>query len=153
MSPVTKKQAMLVSTVGDLKYVVITSLEIYSAWLDWKVLQPCMLRSWCTVITPCTWVVRSDGCCPASDLGGSRFNNHLGFPRTVLGNCMILPENRSQPLPHYLKCILHCQSNCLMLYAVAWATDSTITYTTNKHISHVGSEQGCRETCSFHQVA
>ena len=40
-----------------------------------------------------------------------------------------------------------------MLYAVAWATDSTITDTTHKHISLVGSEQGCRETCLFHHVA
>jgi hypothetical protein len=39
--------------------------------------------------------------------GGSRFNNHLGFPWTLLGNYMILPKIRSQPLPHYLKCILH----------------------------------------------
>ena len=30
------------------------------------------------------------------------------FPRTLLGNCTLLPEIMSQPLPHYLKCILHC---------------------------------------------
>jgi hypothetical protein len=148
-----EKQGMLVRTVGVLKFIVIALLEIYSARLDWRVLLPCILRSWCTVLTPCIWMLCSDGCSPASDLGGSRFNSHLGFPWSLLGNCRVLPEIRSQPLPHYLKCILHWLSCCLKLYAAAWATDSPTKYTTNQHISHVGSEQGFRETCSFHHVA